>query len=189
MSFLETGCPAAQVNLSLNSLGLVRNSKSFVYHQLGAPAQSDLGQLWRISANPRSAQQFPDCAEGDGSLVLSIRDPRANRDWAQQSRPISSGQSRTAIFGALLGGLATCLVRGALRSEGETGAHHGECSAETRVGAEGRGVAGSAQSETRNLPRVCKPTVVPFPEPRAEPQCKRGSSCMLVFRGKMERTT
>lgn len=82
VSFLETRSPAAQVNLSLNSLGLARNSNSLVYLQPGAQAQSDLSLLWSASANLRPEQQFPDYAEGDGSLVLSIRDPEANRDRA-----------------------------------------------------------------------------------------------------------
>lgn len=34
------------------------------------------------------------------------------------------------------------------------------------MGAKGREDAGSAQSEARNLPRVCKPTLVPFRNPQ-----------------------
>lgn len=103
VSFLETGSPAAQINLSLHSLRLARNSKSCVYLQPGAQAQSDLSQPWRASANPKFKQQFPDYVEGDGSLVLSIRGPGANRDRAQRSRPISSGQGlgRAPPFSAL----------------------------------------------------------------------------------------
>lgn len=169
----KTGSPAAQVNVSLHSLGLARNSKLFVYLQPGAQAQSNLSQPWSASANPSPEQQFPDYAEGDGSLVLSIRRPGANRDRVQPSRPISSGQwlwRRHFRRPPWRLHDAPGLWRHSARSSaGRTRAHHGECSSETRMGAEGRGVAlcavGSSELAER-LQTDSGDSGAPFPSPQ-----------------------